>query len=339
MSRAERAPTRPRRLIGFFVSLAIGLPLAVLFSWPQAFGAQRAPVIAQLISFRAPLALGLAVVAVIAGIIALLRHRWGVSAAMAMVLSMTAAANGAVLLQRGSSAELPEGDLTVVAWNTQGGATSPADVARLVLDVDADIVSLPETDEHAAAEIVRILAAGGVRMTPDTTRADNDYSGIPTTVLIAEALGEYRIDAAAGSTPGLPSAVWRPVEGTGPTIVGAHPLPPLFAHREDWDAGLRWIASVCDAPDVIVAGDLNATVDHMSGLGVDGALIGGCDDAALAAGDGATGTWPSDAPTWAAAPIDHVLIGSAWTSRGARVITSFNAGSDHRPIVTVLDER
>ena len=177
-------------------------------------------------------------------------------------------------------------------------------------------------------------------MTPHTTRAQNEeYSWIPTSVLIAEDLGEYRVDTAAGSTPGLPSAVWRPVDGDGPTIVAAHPLPPLFESMGDWEAGLRWIADVCASPDVIVAGDLNATVDHLSGLGIDGALIGGCDDAALAASNGSGGTWPSDIPTWAASPIDHVLFGSAWTARGTQVVTRFRTGSDHRPIVAVLDAR
>lgn len=339
MNNAERSTARPRRLIGFVITLLIGIPLGVLFAWPQAFGMQRAPLIAQLIAFRAPLALGFAVVAVIAVIVALVRRRWGVAATLAIVWGVIAVTNGVVLQQRGANAELPEGDLTVIAWNTQGGATSPADVARLVHEVGADVVSLPETDEDAAAEVVRILAAEGMRMTADTTRGDNRYSEIPTSVLISEDLGEYRIDAAAGSTPGLPSGIWRPVDGTGPAIVAAHPLPPLFEHMDDWEAGLEWIASVCDSPDVIVAGDLNATVDHLSGLGVDGALVGGCDDAALAAGTGAAGTWPSDAPIWAAAPIDHVLSGSDWVSRGARVIDSDSPGSDHRPIVTVLDPR
>lgn len=54
----------------------------------------------------------------------------------------------------------------------------------------------------------------------------------------------------------------------------------------------RWIADLCGDGEVIVAGDLNATVDHLAGLGVDGGSIGGCRDAAAEAGSAAAGTWP-----------------------------------------------
>lgn len=329
------------RPTAFVVTLLLGVPFALLLAWPQAFGAQRAPLIAQLISFRAPLALGLALLAIAAAGVALLRQRWAIAAAMALVLGVTAAVNGAVLMHRGADAsgELPDGDLTVLVWNTQGGATPPADVADLVLQVGADIVSLPETDARASVEIVRLLAARGVRVTPGTVHSNNAYSWIPTSVLIADELGEYRADADAGSTPGLPSGVWRPVDGEGPTIVAAHPSPPLPGSMDEWDAGLHWLADTCEAPDTIIAGDLNATVDHLAGLGTDGALIGRCDDAAVAAANGAAGSWPSTAPTWIAAPIDHVLVGSAWVVRGTRIVTSTGSGSDHRPVVAVLDAR
>ena len=108
----------------------------------------------------------------------------------------------------------------------------------------------------------------------------------------------------------------------------------------EWRAGLQWIAAQCNAPNVIVAGDLNATVDHLSGIGANsGALIGECQDAAVQANAGAVGTWPATIPAWLATPIDHVLVGSAWTVRGFTVVTSTAGGADHRPIVAVLDAR
>lgn len=337
-----RHPAGGRRIrhVGLIVTLLIGLPVTVLLVWPQAFGAQQAPFVAQLIAFRAPLAIGLGVVAIVAAAVALLRRRWGVAAGVAIVLGVSGIANGAVLVDRGPDAALPAGELTVLVWNTQGGATPPEDVARLIAAADADIVSLPEMDEDAAAEVARLMAAEGHGMTPDTTYGETGDSWIPTSVLIADDLGEYRVDAAAGSTPGLPSAVWRPVDGSGPTIVTAHPIPPLPGTMADWKAGLRWIAEQCDTSDVIVAGDLNATVDHMSGLGAGGeSLIGHCQDAALQANAGAVGTWPATVPTWIASPIDHILVGSGWIARGVQVITSYEEGSDHRPIVAVLDAR
>lgn len=45
-------------------------------------------------------------------------------------------------------------------------------------------------------------------------------------------------------------------------------------------------------------------------------------------------------PAALAAPIDHVLVGSAWIVRGFEMPTDFDdAGSDHRPVVAVLSRR
>lgn len=332
---------------GQVVALVVAATSAVLLVWPQILGIQRAPGVAQLIAFRAPLGIVFAALALILGVVALSRRpsRQVVATGLAFVFVVAAAGDGAVLLLRGTSdvdhvdafEPLPAGELTIASWNTQGGATPPTEVARLVLEVRADIVSLPETDAAAAAEIARILGRAGHMMTPETTG-----DTIPTSVLIADELGDYQWDRSAGSTPGLPSGVWRPTDprSTGPTIVAAHPMPPLPNSMEIWEAGLRWIARQCTTlgHDVVVAGDLNATIDHLSGFGQDGGIIGACHDAALDTGSAASGTWPSTQPTWLAAPIDHVLAGPAWVATAFRVVET-PGGSDHRPIVAVLDRR
>lgn len=298
-----------------------------------------APVVAQLLSFRALLAILLGLVAVAASVTAILRRRWAIAAGIAIVLGAASVANGAILVARGGEDAMDDGDLTVVAWNTQGGAASPESIAELVREADAHIVSLPETNEYAAAEAAALLAADGRVMSAFTTYGERGDSQVPTSVLISDSLGEYRLDPAAGSTPSLPSAVWESVDGSGPRIVAAHPIPPFPGTMGDWRRGLAWVADQCDAPDVIVAGDLNATVDHLSGVS-GGELVGECRDAAAEAGAAATGTWPTNVPAWLAAPIDHVLVGSAWTVRGVEVVTSYDdAGSDHRPIVAMLDAR
>ncbi len=314
----------------------------LVMSWPQALGMQRVPGIAQLIAFRAPLGIGIALLALLAGAIGLMRRgrRPVLAAALALVLAAGSLVNGAVLAARGSAnGALPDGDLVVMAWNAQGGATSPAEIARVAADARADVVSLPETDEKAAAEVARLLAEQGIGMRPHTVRAEGEYDWIPTSVLIADRLGDYDVDASAGTTPGLPSGVWRPVDGDGPVIVAAHPLPPLPDSMDGWDEGLRWVAEACRSSNVIVAGDLNATVDHLAGLGIHGHLVGGCDDAAQEAGAAAVGTWPSGVPSWISSPIDHVLHGSAWIAKAVRVPGADPGGSDHRPIVAVLDNR
>ncbi|WP_238439463.1 endonuclease/exonuclease/phosphatase family protein [Microbacterium sp. JZ31] len=325
--------SRNRTPLIFLATLLVGAPIALLFSWPQALGAQTAPLIAHALSFRALLAIGFGVSAAIAAAVALVRRRWGLAAGLALVLGAASLANGAVLLARGSSTSLPESELTVVTWNTYGTATAET-IARLVRETGADVISLPETHAETAAEVARIVSLEGRAMNADTAHGATGYSEMPTSLLVADELGEYRMDAASGSTPALPSAVWVPVDGSGPTLVAAHPIPPLPGSIGDWRAGMEWIEERCADPEVILAGDLNATVDHLS------AHLGACRDAATEAGGGAVGSWPSFAPSWMGSPIDHVLAGPAWDVRGAAVLTTFDdAGSDHRPVVAVLSRR
>jgi len=333
------------RRVVLVTALALAGVAVVLLTVPQALGAQRVLGIAQLISFRAPLAIGLGTLALLVCLIATVRRRRRpvFARGLALILAVGAIANGAVLVTRGSAGEaLPHGDLVVMAWNAQGGATSPVEVAQVAGASRADVVSLPETDEDAAAEVARLLAQQGISMTPHTVRAEGEYDWIPTSVLIADDLGDYEFDASAGTTPGLPSGVWKKTAGTGPaSIVAVHPLPPLPDTMGGWVAGLKWVAGICisSGSDVVVAGDVNATVDHMAGLGTDGHLIGRCDDAALETRSASSGTWPSDAPSWIGSPIDHVLFGSSWTAKGVRVVDGDPGGTDHGAIVVVLDRR
>ncbi|MCE4026141.1 endonuclease/exonuclease/phosphatase family protein [Microbacterium sp. Au-Mic1] len=329
------------RTVAAAVLLLVAVGVAVMLVWPQALGAQRVVGVAQLIAFRAPLALGLAVVAAVTGAVVLLMRRRAVRlrrmlVAFTAVVALAAGGNAAVLFARGTAAGgtrgLGNGDLTVLVWNTQGGATSPAEVAELVLSTGAEVVSLPEMDDDAAAEVARRATAGGIPMTAATTRAvaeTSEPSWIPTSLLVADRRGAYRLDASAGTTRGLPSGVWRPVDGSGPVIVAAHPAAPLTDGMDDWRAGLDWVRAQCQGigPELILAGDLNATVDHLD--------VGDCRDAATEAHAAATGTWPATMPAWLAASIDHVLVGSAWHVREVRVVDA-TGGTDHRALVAVL---
>lgn len=328
------------RRTAFVATLVVGAALAALAIWPQLVDAQRWQVIAVLIPFRGILALVFAVLAVMAALVAVLRRRWGVAAALAIVLGAASVGNGVIVLVRGSGGSVAEGQLVVAAWNSYGGGASTESIARLVRETGADVASLPETDAEAAAEVVDILARDGIRMKSATLEAESGDDPVPTSLLIATSLGPYALDASAGSTPGVPSGVFRPVQGDGPTIVAAHPLPPLPLIMSEWTEGMDWVAAQCSHPDVIVAGDLNATLDHLAGLGDGDGTVGQCRDAAAEAGAAAVGTWPVRLPTQLAAPIDHVLVGSAWEVRSFAVLTDFDdAGSDHRPIVATLSRR
>jgi endonuclease/exonuclease/phosphatase (EEP) superfamily protein YafD len=121
-----------------------------------------------------------------------------------------------------------------------------------------------------------------------------------------------------------------------PVLVAAHPLAPISrGAMATWRAETELVADLCaSTPGVIVAGDLNSTLDH-PGL----RDLGPCIDAARASGAGALGTWPASAPRFLAAPIDHVLVdGRAWRVVGFQVL-SRTGGSDHRPILATLERR
>ena len=81
----------------------------------------------------------------------------------------------------------------------------------------------------------------------------------------------------------------------------------------------------------IVAGDLNATLDH-SALR---AGMAGCSDAAAQRGAGLVPTWSPSARTRPLGPrIDHVLVTAGI---GAETFTVHElVGSDHRAILTRL---
>jgi endonuclease/exonuclease/phosphatase (EEP) superfamily protein YafD len=161
-----------------------------------------------------------------------------------------------------------------------------------------------------------------------------------TMVLISVDLGEYARDDSRGGTDTLPSVLAVPLDGTGPTIVGAHPVAPVPGEMAGWRQGLDWLAARCAGDNVILAGDLNSTLDHYTGLDAasdESGGLGGCRDGARVTGNAAVGTWPTSIPTLLGAPIDHVMATANWEFVGFRVIATHDGHlSDHRPVVAQL---
>ena len=135
----------------------------------------------------------------------------------------------------------------------------------------------------------------------------------------------------------LPSVVARPVDGSGPTIVGVHLVAPLPGEFANWSSDLEWMAGACADPNVIIAGDFNSTIDHFTGLGNGQATLGDCIDAAAVTNNAAVGTWPTMLPPLFGAPIDRVMATKNWRVTGMRVIENYDGyGSDHRPVLAQL---
>lgn len=304
---------------------------------------------AHLVAFRMPVALGLLVLGTAVLLVPRVR-RSRVGAVSAGVLLAGAAAQVGVLADRGWDGDVTgareDGDVVVLAFNTLGVVTSE-DLAPLVLEHDADVVVLPETLPATARATAALLEDAG-RPTWVFGRSTGSDPVSSTALLVRTDLGRYEVTAElptvlggfrADPVPGdlAPARGSRAATaGRSPLVVAAHPTAPFsLAAMDDWRRETSLVARTCDGtPGIVVAGDLNATLDH-PGL----RDLGSCVDAAQSAGAAALGTWPAGMPSWLSTPIDHVLVDpDVWEVVGFDVLGAVG-GSDHRPVVAHLRPR
>jgi endonuclease/exonuclease/phosphatase (EEP) superfamily protein YafD len=329
-----------RRLIAAVFLLAVAAALLVL-AWPQLFGLQKAPIIAQIVSFRGAIALAAIVCFVLVAIPALASRRFRrFGGSLAALLLIFVLANAAVLGTRGfggTMASKASGELSVVSWNTLGDAPGAEAIAKLALDSGADIVTLPETTIETTRAVASIMAAAGHPMQSLGLDFGHGLKARSTSMLISTSLGTYVMDETMGSTKTLPTVIAKPKNGSGPTIVAVHTVAPVPKEMRNWRSDLLWLSGVCTNANTILSGDFNATIDHLAGLGTGSHTMGSCTDAGSQTNTAAVGTWPTAIPAVLGAPIDHVMAGSDWKATGMRVVEDLDhAGSDHRPIVAHL---
>lgn len=332
------------KFLGALLTLAILVALIVL-AWPQLFGLQTTWIIAHAVALRTATALGAVAVAIVFLVLCFARPIRRFAGAVAVLLLIFSVAVGSITAVRGfgfdTAGNTQQSDVTVLTWNTLGDAPGADTIAQLAIDSEADIVTLPETTKQAGIDVAVAMRAAGNPMWVHTVAYDTVSKARSTTVLISPRLGEYRqvstSEDRADNTAVLPSVVLEPVSGDGPRIVAVHAVSPLETQMDNWRNDLTWLASQCTGDNVIMAGDFNATVDHMAALGHDDGTLGRCSDAASSAGAGAVGTWRSDWPALLGTPIDHVMATSNWEVTGFRVVTQLDeTGSDHRPVIAQL---
>ena len=331
-----------RRTLAALILIAVAAVLLVA-AWPQVFGLQRAPVVAQVVSLRG-LAIAVAIVLVIAlTLIALISgaaRRF--AAGLAITLLVFCGVSLAVLSTRGFGnpgfESAAANDITVLGWNTLGDAAGPGVIAQLALDTGAEIVALPETTGETGLAVAEIMGEAGSPMWVYTVAYDQISKARSTTLLVSVDLGEYTVAQSDPTTAVLPTIVATPQDGSGPTIIAVHAVAPIPGEMDNWRSDLDYLASACDGDNVIMVGDFNSTLDHYIGLPAsEGAALGNCLDAALATDNAAVGTWPTMLPALVGSPIDHVMATSNWRVSGMRVIESHDTyGTDHRPVLAQL---
>ncbi|GAA2901043.1 endonuclease/exonuclease/phosphatase family protein [Microbacterium esteraromaticum] len=335
------------RLVGILFTVLFAIATAILI-WPQFFQLEMTYPIAQVVASRAAALVALLVVAVLAALLLFARPLRGLAASILIVSLVGAGSIGLIGALRGYGADaLPEKTddaVRVLSWNTAGAAVSAETIAGVIDEQRADIVALPETSEEVGEKIAIMMRESGrpmwvhhVNIRPDVPNGPQAWQ---TTILISAELGEYSvIDSSrdgSSNTGSVPSAVAMPVDGTGPTIVAVHAVAPREDAMAQWRSDLEWIADQCPEGEFILAGDFNATLDHMSSFGIDGGTMGRCVDAASRTGNGMVGTWPATLPRLAGAPIDHIMSSPQWKATGTLVLADAG-GSDHRALVAQLE--
>ncbi|RUQ99255.1 endonuclease/exonuclease/phosphatase family protein [Labedella endophytica] len=340
------------RFLGALLTIALTV-VCLIATWPQLFGAQNLWIVTQVVALRGVVVVGCLMAAALFALFSLARPIRAFAGAIAVVLVATAIGNAAIMGARGvgdtSFAEWTEDSVTVLTWNTLGDAPGAETIARVALEGGADVVSLPETTKATGIEVALLMKEGGNPMWVHTVAFDEIAKARSTTILVSPRLGDYdtvwdsnrdRAEEAArvGNTSVLPTVVLKPTGGSGPTIVAVHAVAPIPGQMENWRADLRWLATQCQEDNVIMAGDYNATVDHMADLGTGSdTTIGRCTDAGRASGNGAVGTWSTALPALLGSPIDHVMATPNWSVSGMRVIEDDALdASDHRPVLVQL---
>lgn len=323
------------RFIGSVILLALFVAAAIA-AWPQLLGLEHTEPFAQIVAMRG-LSVGVAALLIVfLLILSLVIRPWrGFLGRVCVILLLFALANVAILIWRGvGNAPLPTkaaNDVTVLSWNTLGDQVSADRVVALAEEQDAQIIVLPETTNELANRVAAGLSErDGQSYVAHTAATDQVYRYRSTSVVVNASLGEYRLDPDAGADGVIPSVVLRPSESASPTIIGVHSMAPIPGEMATWREHMNWLRGACEIPNAIIAGDVNATPDHLTD-------VAGCEIASVSARNAGVGTWHTMLPALAGAPIDQVFSTSGWRASGFHVVTSEGAaGSDHRPVLARL---
>ncbi|MDN5859907.1 MAG: endonuclease/exonuclease/phosphatase family protein [Pseudonocardia sp.] len=220
-------------------------------------------------------------------------------------------------------------DLTVLAANVWNGRADPAALACLLRRERPDLVALSEAGVRYAGLLRPGIAPLGYRCWASVADGAPDGAGV---VLLA---GPRAGDLEVTGGPELRRQYLRATGGIlgERAFVVAHTAAPITAAgTRHWHRDLATLARWSHEPIApIIAGDLNATLDHARLR----AVLGPVRSAAVGSGHGLAATFPTPLrPNWPALigiHIDHVLV-PAGTAVSRFAIVDV-AGSDHRAVL------
>jgi endonuclease/exonuclease/phosphatase (EEP) superfamily protein YafD len=303
--------------------------LAVIGTLPDLlFGLDSFSPFVQVVSFRPLLlAVGTALLVLLAAVTWFRRGAWPFAAGLAAVLLV----GGALVLPRVLPDPVPTGGrtLTVLSFNAFEGKADVAALAELIRTERPDLIALPEAGSRYSGRLAALIGPLGYRLHSSNLGDVRDISN--TAVAVAAGIGDVRVTA-ADQTSVLPY-----VELTGGRLgalrfVVYHSAAPVPGQVRQWRSDLATLPRWCAGPTpAIVAGDFNATLDH-SALR---AGTAGCADAAAQRGEGLVPTWgPSPRSRMLGPQIDHVMATTGIVAETFSVLEL--PGSDHRALLTRL---
>ncbi|WP_344482825.1 endonuclease/exonuclease/phosphatase family protein [Nonomuraea monospora] len=265
--------------------------------------------------------------AVIGLALACLLRRWAAgTVALVSVLALVPAVLPRALTDGNPDAGGPR--LRVLAANLLVGRADTAELIALVERLKPDVLALQEFTPDA---MERLEEAGLRRALPHAVT--KPLTGVGGSAVYARHPlkdgGFIKIGAFGQARAWLSHPDGQRIE-----VVSVHPCAPKRAGRQPcWRAGLEALPRGGGKELRVLAGDFNATLDH---LAVRDLLDSGYRDAADVMGKGFVATWPQYGSLVQSpgVTIDHVLADSRMAVRSFEVLDLDD--TDHRPVFAEL---
>ncbi|TWF74854.1 endonuclease/exonuclease/phosphatase (EEP) superfamily protein YafD [Pseudonocardia hierapolitana] len=307
----------------------IGFVGVGLLTVPDLLGIDRVTPLAQLVSFRPYVLVGVAaLVVVLVGLS--WRNRRLLLPAVALLVVLAVGVVMTVPRTRAEPSPVGGRPLTVLAVNVLDGAADVTALAELIRDERPDLGALIEVGPWYRDRLAPLVEPLGYRFVTATgTDSDGVTDVFGVSALVAAHLGDVTVTIDE-SRP-FPS-VGIAGGGLGAMrFVAYHAVAPRPGDVSQWSTDLGELTRYCaGGTPTIVAGDFNATLDHSRLREV----TAGCSDAATQRGQGLAPTWPAWMPDWFGAQIDHVFVTPPIAAEEFAVREL--AGSDHRAVLVRL---